>query len=52
MRVGYARAARLIDEMEDQGIIGPPTGTSKARIVYPATDGEDTAVAESEEPGG
>lgn len=32
-RIGYTRAARMIDEMEDNGIIGPPTGTSKAREV-------------------
>jgi S-DNA-T family DNA segregation ATPase FtsK/SpoIIIE len=32
-RIGYTRAARLIDYMEDKGIIGPPTGTSKAREV-------------------
>ncbi|MBP9500534.1 MAG: DNA translocase FtsK 4TM domain-containing protein [Candidatus Promineofilum sp.] len=36
-RIGYTRAARLMDVLEDQGIIGPPTGTSKAREVY----GED-----------
>lgn len=38
-RIGYTRAARLIDYMEDKGIIGPPTGTSKAREVLPAGDG-------------
>lgn len=38
-RIGYTRAARLMDALEDQGIIGPPTGTSKAREVY----GEDGA---------
>ncbi len=36
-RIGYTRAARLIDTMEEDGIIGPPTGTSKARIVLPYT---------------
>lgn len=40
-RIGYTRAARLIDAMEEQGIIGPPTGTSKAREVLPA--GEEPA---------
>jgi S-DNA-T family DNA segregation ATPase FtsK/SpoIIIE len=34
-RIGYTRAARLIDIMEEDGIIGPPTGTSKARKVLP-----------------
>ena len=51
-RIGYTRAARMIDAMEEQGIIGPPTGTSKARTVYPAGDSEDTTVAEGEEPAG
>jgi S-DNA-T family DNA segregation ATPase FtsK/SpoIIIE len=32
-RVGYTRAARLVDRMEDEKIIGPPTGTSKAREI-------------------
>jgi S-DNA-T family DNA segregation ATPase FtsK/SpoIIIE len=50
-RIGYTRAARMIDAMAEQGIIGPPTGTSKARTVYPADDGEDTPVSESEESG-
>ena len=43
-RIGYTRAARLVDYMEQQGIIGPPTGTSKAREVIggtPTTDDED-----------
>ncbi|MFN2209028.1 MAG: DNA translocase FtsK 4TM domain-containing protein [Candidatus Promineifilaceae bacterium] len=48
-RIGYTRAARMIDAMAEQGIIGPPTGTSKARTVYPAGDGEETPVAEGEE---
>jgi S-DNA-T family DNA segregation ATPase FtsK/SpoIIIE len=34
-RIGYTRAARMIDVMEEDGIIGPPTGTSKARDVLP-----------------
>jgi S-DNA-T family DNA segregation ATPase FtsK/SpoIIIE len=34
-RIGYTRAARLIDEMEEMGVVGPPTGTSKAREVLP-----------------
>lgn len=33
MRVGYTRAARLIDMMEEKGYIGPADG-SKAREVY------------------
>lgn len=33
MRVGYARAARLIDLLEAKGIVGPPDG-AKPREVY------------------
>ena len=32
LKVGYSRAARLIDDMEQVGIVGPFTG-SKAREV-------------------
>jgi S-DNA-T family DNA segregation ATPase FtsK/SpoIIIE len=35
LRIGYTRAARLIDAMEAQGIIGPPTEGSKPREVLP-----------------
>ena len=31
--IGYSKAARYIDTMEDQGVIGPSTGTSKPREV-------------------
>lgn len=33
LRVGYARAARLLDIMEEKGIVGPPDG-AKPRKVY------------------
>ncbi|GMQ77900.1 MAG: DNA translocase FtsK [Anaerolineae bacterium] len=39
-RIGYTRAARIMDTMEEDGIIGPPTGTSKAREVLPYTHSE------------
>ena len=32
MRIGYGRAARLLDMMEHKGLVGPPEG-SKAREV-------------------
>lgn len=39
-QIGYTRAARIIDAMEEAGIIGAPTGTSKAREVLPYSDSE------------
>jgi len=33
LRIGYARAARLIDMMEDRGVVGPADG-AKPREVY------------------
>ncbi len=39
LRIGYARAARLIDIMEKQGIIGPDEGGGRSRQVL--LDGSD-----------
>jgi len=33
LRVGYARAARLIENMEDQGIIGPADGARPREVL-------------------
>jgi S-DNA-T family DNA segregation ATPase FtsK/SpoIIIE len=33
LRIGYTRAARLIEQMEEKGIVGPPTEGSKPREV-------------------
>jgi S-DNA-T family DNA segregation ATPase FtsK/SpoIIIE len=38
MKVGYARAARLIDELEQAGIVGPSDGSSKGREVLVGED--------------
>jgi DNA segregation ATPase FtsK/SpoIIIE, S-DNA-T family len=39
-RIGYTRAARMIDAMETLGVIGPPTGTSKAREVLASEEAD------------
>ena len=41
MKVGYARAARLIDELEQAGIVGPSDGSSKGREVLVGEDDLD-----------
>jgi len=39
LKVGYARAARIVDELEMAGIVGPPDG-SKGRIVLLQSESE------------
>jgi S-DNA-T family DNA segregation ATPase FtsK/SpoIIIE len=38
LRVGYARAARLIENMEDQGIIGPADGARSREVLVSSFD--------------
>jgi len=49
LRVGYARAARLLDILEEKGIIGPGEG-AKPREVYGAIPPEERAEYGVEEP--
>ncbi len=39
LRIGYARAARLLDILEDKGVVGPSDG-AKPREVYTASSSE------------
>jgi S-DNA-T family DNA segregation ATPase FtsK/SpoIIIE len=36
LRIGYTRAARLIDTLEEEGIVGPDQGGSRGREVLVA----------------
>ena len=38
LRIGYARAARIIEALEEQGVIGPDMGGSRGREVLIAED--------------
>jgi S-DNA-T family DNA segregation ATPase FtsK/SpoIIIE len=38
LRVGYSRAARLIETMEDQGIIGPADGARAREVLVSSID--------------
>src|SRR5690606_27327244 len=49
-RIGYTRASRIMDVMEAEGIIGPPTGTSKAREVLPPGDVQNEDEGGEEQP--
>lgn len=56
LRVGYARAARLLDLMEQQGIIGPADGAKPREILIttsagftPRNDDEDYVTDDEEE---
>jgi len=40
MRIGYPKAARLIDQMEEMGIIGPPEAAGRLREVLISPDDE------------
>lgn len=53
LRIGYSRAARLMDILEQRGVIGPADG-SKPRAVIGAEDGNDDVadVARDTEDGG
>ncbi|MDO8753832.1 MAG: DNA translocase FtsK, partial [Anaerolineales bacterium] len=38
LRVGYPRAARLLDQLEEMGIVGPSQGGGKEREVLVSED--------------
>lgn len=40
LRIGYPRAARLVDELEDMGILGPVRAGGKEREILISLDGE------------
>jgi S-DNA-T family DNA segregation ATPase FtsK/SpoIIIE len=50
LRVGYARAARILDQMEDRGIVGPADG-SRFREVLVTPDGWGGEIAPDEDEG-
>lgn len=33
LRIGYAQSARLIDMLEDNGVVGPPNGAKPREIL-------------------
>jgi S-DNA-T family DNA segregation ATPase FtsK/SpoIIIE len=49
LRVGYSRAARLMDLLEENGVIGPADGSRAREILSPSTDSESEENEEEEE---
>ena len=39
LKIGYARAASIMDQLENQGIIGPQDGAKPRRIFFPKDNG-------------
>jgi S-DNA-T family DNA segregation ATPase FtsK/SpoIIIE len=48
LKVGYARAARLVDMMEEAGIVGPFTGSKAREILVPTLEKLDELLAARE----
>ena len=38
LKLGYARAARVMDQMEERGIIGPSEGSKPRRVLITKDD--------------
>ena len=49
LKVGYGRAARLLDDMEVRGIVGPADGNKPRKILVQTTEGSGTPMEEDEE---
>ncbi len=49
LRIGYPRAARLMDELEDKGIVGPSQGGGKDREVLVTSDDGPEEIPDLEE---
>jgi S-DNA-T family DNA segregation ATPase FtsK/SpoIIIE len=47
LRIGYPRAARLLDQLEEMGVVGPSQGGGKERDVLASeTDDDETDAGE------
>ena len=49
LRVGYARAARLLDILEENGVVGPQDGAKPRDILIGAAEASEMAPSKSEQ---
>jgi len=49
-RIGYPRAARLMDDLEEMGIVGPPGKGGRGRQVLPSDSGGDESPDANHDP--
>jgi len=49
LRIGYNRAARLMDQLEEQGIIGPPQGSEPREILIDLEEEVAAGIEEAQE---
>ena len=48
LRIGYTRASRLMDTLEEKGIVAPPEGMSQVRRVIEVEEPKETQTYKSE----
>ena len=48
LKVGYARAGRIMDMLEAKGVVGPPDGSKPREVLIDADGLEELRAAESE----
>jgi len=51
LRIGYSRAARLIDLLEERGILGPQDGSKAREVISQCGNGESEGMVDEDESG-